>query len=230
MSVSNDDIKILQSVEAMYQDPEIHDREYYQEFHREWDQVLKKAIRGGDEYLPDSAASVFTVEHSFGGFDLTLRFDQTKLRDWYEKERKRNSKTIFVTKRLKRSTKGELRLDESLCRYDPSAPEPTLTDEKKKNIIACALPGLPPELRVIYGNKWVNGKFGPFHQRSLSLLFLNTDYVPAFLGSAAEVAQYLFLMDCCIIKQNYAKVKDVDLKQYLHIFRPSPMLGIKGLI
>ena len=230
MSVSNDDVKILQSVEAMYQDPEIHDREYYQEFHREWDQVMKKAIRGGAEYLPDNAASIFTVEHSFASFDLTLHFDQTKLRDWYEKERKRGSKTIFVTKRLKRSAKGELSLDESLCRYDPSAPEPTLTDEGKKNIIACALPGLPPELRVVYGNKWVNSKFGPFHQRSLSLLFLNTDYVPAFLGSAAEVAQYLFLMDCCIIKQNYAKVKDADLKQYLHIFRHSPMLGIKGLI
>jgi hypothetical protein len=37
-------------------------------------------------------------------------------------------------------------------------------------------------------------------------------------------------MDCCIIKENYTKVKDADLKQFLHIFRPSPMLKIKGLL
>ena len=38
------------------------------------------------------------------------------------------------------------------------------------------------------------------------------------------------MMDYCIIKENYKKVKGDDLWQFLHIFRPSPMLKIKGLL
>ena len=78
------------------------------------------------------------MKHSYGGFDLTLHFDQLKMADWYEKELKRKSKAIFVPKRLKRSRSGVLSLEDSVCRYDPKAPEPALTDEVK-NIIACAL-------------------------------------------------------------------------------------------
>ena len=37
-------------------------------------------------------------------------------------------------------------------------------------------------------------------------------------------------MDYCIIKENYRTVKDEDLRGFLHIFRPSPMLRIKGLL
>jgi hypothetical protein len=54
--------------------------------------------------------------------------------------------------------------------------------------------------------------------------------VPVFLGSPVEVCLYLFLMDCCIIKLNYKHVLDKDLQPLLHIFRPSPMLQIKGII
>lgn len=229
MRENRDEQKVLQAVEAMYQDYTIRDREYYPDFRRGWDQVLKKALHSETSYLPQDAGAIYTVKHSYGGFDLTLHFDQLKMADWYEKELKRKSKAIFVPKRLKRSRSGVLSLEDSVCRYDPKAPEPVLTDEVK-NIIACALPGLPPELCVVYGNKWVDKKFNPLRQRSLSLFFLNTDYVPAFLGSPLEVALYLFLMDCCIVKENYTKVKDADLRQFLHIFRPSPMLGIKGLL
>ena len=45
-----------------------------------------------------------------------------------------------------------------------------------------------------------------------------------------EVCLYLFLMDYCIIKEDYQKVKDEELKPLLHIFQPSPMLKIKGLL
>ena len=97
-------------------------------------------------------------------------------------------------------------------------------------ILAAALPGQPPELWIVYGNKWVERKLGPFTQRSLSLFLIQTDYVPAFLASPFEVCLYLFLMDYCIIKSDYQKVKDEDLRGFLHIFKPNPMLRIKGLL
>ena len=64
----------------------------------------------------------------------------------------------------------------------------------------------------------------------LSVFLINTDYVPAFLATPFELCLYLFLMDYCIIKENYTKVKDEELKQFLHIFKTSPMLKIKGLL
>ena len=135
MRENRDEQKVLQAVEAMYQDYTIRDREYYPDFRREWDRVLKKALHSELSYLPDDAKAIYTVKHSYGGFDLTLHFDQVKMADWYEKELKRKSKAIFVPKRLKRSRSGVLSLEDSVCRYDPKAPEPALTDEVK-NIIA----------------------------------------------------------------------------------------------
>ena len=66
--------------------------------------------------------------------------------------------------------------------------------------------------------------------RSLPLFLIQTDFVPAFLGSPFEVCLYLFLMDTCIIKEDHQKVKDEDLRKLLHIFKASPMLRIKGLL
>lgn len=63
----------------------------------------------------------------------------------------------------------------------------------------------------------------------MGCFLIGTDYVPAFLGSAMELAVYLFMMDICIIKENCHKVKDKDLKGLLHAIRVSPMLRIKGL-
>lgn len=224
-----DSQNILRSVEGMYQDSAVRDRTFYPDFRRQWDSVLRKALESGTSYLPENPDAVYTVGHSYGGIDLELHFDQLKMGDWYQREVSRRSSQIFVPKRLKRSRSGVLSFHESICSYDGDAPEPAL-DEKMKNIIACALPGRPPELRIVYGNKWVDSKFNPLLTRSLSLFLVNTDYVPAFLGSPVEVALYLFLMDCCIIKEDYTKVKDDALRPLLHIFRPSPMLKIKGLI
>lgn len=228
MNLTNREI-LLEKIEGMYQDSTIRDRKYYPDFRRGWERVFNAALDSGESYLPDEAGAIFTVRHQYGGFDMALHFDQVKLADWYQHEMDRKSKVIFVPKRLKRSMSGVLRLEDSICHYDPHAPEPMLV-EAQKNIICCALPGLPPELQVIYGNRWVDSRFNAFRQRHLSLYFLNTDYVPAFLGSPVEVCVYLFLMDCCIIKENYTKVEDDELRKFLHIFRPSPMLKIKGLL
>lgn len=221
--------EIIQAIEAVYQDYTIREREYYPDFRRSWDSVLRRALDSDISYLPDNPEAVLTVEHSYCGLDMQLHFDQLKMADWYERELKRKSQAVFVPKKLKRTRSGVLSFHDSLCHYDANAPESALTEDIR-NIIACALPALPPELQVVYGNKWVNSKVTVFKTASISLLLLNTDYVPAFLGSPLEIVQYLFLMDCCIIKENYQKVKDADLKQFLHIFKPSPMLKIKGLL
>ena len=136
---------------------------------------------------------------------------------------------VFKAQKLKHSRQGTLSLHDSPCDFDPDLPETALTEDMR-NIVAAALPELPPRLRIVYGNKWVNGRFNAFMNTRLSLFLIETDYVPAFLATPFEVCLYLFMMDYCIIKENYKKVKDDDLWQFLHIFRPSPMLKIKGLV
>lgn len=221
--------EIWQAIEALYQTSAVRGREYYPDFRRGWDPLLKKALENAAIYTPQSPAGVYTVSHSYGGLNLELHFDQLKMYDWFVKELNRRSQAIFTPKKLKRNRAGVLSFHDSVCHYEPEAAEPELTD-KMKNIIACALPGIPPELQIVYGNKWVNSKFSVLKQSSLSLFLLNTDYVPAFLGNSLEVCLYLFCMDICIVTENYTKVKDPELRKYLHIFRPSPMLAIKGLL
>ena len=130
--------------------------------------------------------------------------------------------------KLKHDKQG-LHFHEYTCSYDPNAAEPALNDENR-NIIAAAMPELPARLQIVYGNKWVDGRFNAFLKTRLSVYLIDTDYVPAFLATPLEVCLYLFLMDYCIIKENYTKVKDEDLKQFLHIFKASPMLRIKKLL
>ncbi len=220
---------LTEALESLYQDPDIRERSFYPDFRRGWDGVFRAARESGRSYLPEDPKAVYTLEHSWGGVDLELHFDQLKMADWYAREINRRSQAIFVPKKLRRNRAGVLSFHESVCRYEPEAAEPALTDDLK-NIIACALPGLPPELAVVYGNKWVNSRFTALKRSSLNLFLLNTDYVPAFLGDPWEVGLYLFLMDCCIVKENFRKVKDEELRPLLHIFRPSPMLVIKGLV
>ncbi len=229
MSDRADKPPLSPAVEALYQDPAIRERAFYPDFRRGWNQLFQRAQESAVSYLPENPDAVYSLSHSWGGLDLTLHFDQLKMADWYAREINRRSQAIFVPKRLKRSRTGVLSFHDSVCRYEPDAAEPALTDDLK-NVIACALPGLPPELAVVYGNKWVNARFTRLKRSSLNLFLLNTDYVPAFLGSPTEVALYLFMMDCCILKENCGKVKDEELRPLLHIFRPSPMLVIKGLV
>ncbi|MGE4276762.1 MAG: hypothetical protein AB7E30_06210 [Lawsonibacter sp.] len=228
MNTTKEKNAILNAVECLYSDPAVSEREYYSDFRRRWDALLHKALESGECYLEHRAEAVLTVPHSYGGVDFTLHFDQLKMADWFQQELLHRRHTVFLAKRLKRSTTGVLTFHESICRYHAGEPESALTQEVK-NIFACALPGIPPELRIVYGNKWVDSRFHALRTRSLHLYLIQTDYVPAFLSDSFELCLYLFLMDCCIIKENYTKVKDSDLRQFLHIFRPSPMLKIKGL-
>ncbi len=225
----SEDKSVYQAFDELVRDPDIRERDYYPDFRRSWDLVLRRAVENPVSYSPDDPQSIYTVSHSWGGFDLEFHFDQLKMADWYAREMNRRSQAIFVPKKLKRNRQGILSFHEYECQYEPEAPESALTDNLK-NIIACTLPGLPPLLRIVYGNKWVNSRFTHLKHSSLSLFLLNTDYTPAFLASSLEVCLYLFLMDCCITKENHGKVKDEELKKLLHIFRPSPMLAIKHLL
>ena len=226
----NDIAACYQSLEGLYQDSAVRERSYYPDFRRSWDALFRKAIESEEEYFSPDAPSVIPIRCEYGGLDFTFHLNQDKMADWYAKEAARGKRVVFVPKRISRSRSGELHFHESPCRLYPDFPESTL-EERDRNILACAMPGLPPELHIVYGNKWAAQRFkNPLTQRSLPLFLIQTDYVPAFLASPFEICLYLFLMDYCIIKEDYQKVKDEELKGFLHIFRPSPMLRIKGML
>ena len=222
-----DNQKILQQVFDSFQDSAIRDRSYYPEFRRKWEAVLRRAAESEEVYFDPASNSVFTVEHSFAGIETGFHFDQAKIAEWYQKDLK-DKHIVFKPQKLKHDKQG-LHFHEYTCSYDPNVAEPTLSDENR-NIIAAAIPELPARLQIVYGNKWVDGRFNAFLKTRLSIFLIDTDYVPAFLATPLEVCLYLFLMDYCIIKENYTKVKDEDLKQFLHIFKASPMLRIKKLL
>ena len=219
----------MKRILELYQDPAIRERKYYPDFRRSWNALLERAAASDEKYFDPESDSVLTVRSDYGGLDYDFHFDQLKMADWYYQEVKRGKRVVFVPKRISRSRSGVLSFHDSPCHYDPALPEPAL-EERDRNILAAAMPGLPPELWIVYGNKWVERKVNPFTARHLSLFLIQTDYVPAFLATPFEVCLYLFLMDYCIIKEDFRKVKDEDLRNFLHIFRPSPMLKIKGLI
>lgn len=224
-----DHSEIFKQVQSSFQDSAIRDRSYYPDFRRQWEALFQKALDSDETYFDPAAPSVLRVEHSFAGIDAQFHFDQLKIADWYRQDSSRKKRVVFHPKKLRHNRRTGLSFHDSPCDYDPNLPESALS-EKERNIIAAALPELPPRLRVVYGNKWVDSRFHVLMNTRLSLFLIETDYVPAFLASPFEVCLYLFMMDYCIIKENYSKVKDEDLRQFLHIFRPSPMLKIKGIL
>ena len=219
----------FQELEALYQDSAVRDRKYYPDFRRSWNALLESASESTEEYFPLDSDSVVAIHSDYGGLNIDFHLSQEKMADWYAQEARRGKRIVFNPKRFKRSRSGQLSFHESVCRIHPEFPE-TALPESDRNIMACAMPGLPPELHIVYGNKWIEKRLNLFLQSSLPLFLIQTDYVPAFLATPFEVCLYLYLMDYCIIKENYQKVKDEDLRNYLHIFRPSPMLKIKGLM
>ena len=221
--------EILKKIEALYQDSAIRERKYYPDFRRGWNALLEAACESEEKYFPLEGEAVVAVRCDYGGLDFEFHLDQSKMADWYDQEIRRGKRVVFVPKRVRRSRDGRLSFHESPCLSHPEFPETALS-ESDRNIMACAMPGLPPELHIVYGNKWIDSRLSPLLQRSLPLFLIQTDYVPAFLADPFEVCLYLFLMDYCIIKEDYQKVKDEDLRGFLHIFRPSPMLKIKGLL
>lgn len=221
---------IYEKAVDLMQDPAIRSREFYSEFHRLWTETFRLALASETKYFPEDSDDIITVPCTgFPELGLEFHLSQRKIFDWYQKETSARKKIVFEAKRFSRNLKGQIFYDKVPCTYDPQLPEPALT-ERMRNIVACAFPGHVPDLRIVYGNKWVNEKFNVFLQRRLTLYLIQTDYVPAFLVDPFEVCMYLFLMDYCIIKEDSPKVKDAALRTLLHIFRPSPMLMIKGLI
>ena len=225
----NDYAACLRTVDGLYADPAIRERRFYPEFRRAWDALLQRAAESGERYFDAESPACITVPCTYGGLDFCFHLDQSKMADWYYQEVKRGKRVVFEPKRFKRSRSGVLSFHESVCRYDPTLPEAAL-EERDRNVLAAAFPGLPPELCVVYGNKWIEKKISPLTSRSVTLFLIRTPFVPAFLYSPFEIGLYLFLMDYCIIKEDYQKVKDEELKPLLHIFQPSPMLRIKGLL
>lgn len=220
---------MMQKIEALYQDSAIRERTYYPDFRRAWGKLLAAACENDTLYFPLDGASVVTVPCTYGGLDFDFHFDQAKMADWYDQEVRRGKRVVFVPKRVRRSRSGALSFHDSPCIAHPEFSETSLP-ESDRNIMACAMPGLPPEVHIVYGNKWIEKRLSPILQNSLPLFLIQTDYVPAFLASPFEICLYLFLMDYCIIKSDYQKVKDKDLRGFLHIFKPNPMLKIKGLL
>ena len=103
--------------------------------------------------------------------------------------------------------------------------------EKGREIIVCSLPAFPPPLQAVYGNRRVEGGFHGFLKpNKLSVLLIQAEFTPAFLGSAFEVCLYLFWMDCCILIENQFKLKPDRLRPLLHIFRRPSMLTLKELL
>ena len=205
-----DNQKILQQFIDSFQDNAIRSRSYYPEFRRRWEAVIRRAAESDEVYFDTASDSVFTVEHSFAGIETGFHFDQMKIAEWYQRDLK-DKHVVFKPQKLKHDKQG-------------------LHFHENRNIIAAAMPELPARLQIVYGNKWVDGRFNAFLKTRLSVYLIDTDYVPAFLATPLEVCLYLFLMDYCIIKENYTKVKDETLKQFLHIFKASPMLRIKKLL
>ena len=172
----NDYQACCRQIEGLYQDTAIRDRRYYPDFRRSWDALLRRAAESEVRYFDPEAPSVITVPCTYGGLDFTFHLDQDKMADWYYQEVKRKKRIVFTPKRFKRSFSGKLSYHESVCRYDPALPESAL-EEKDRNILAAAFPGLPPELYIVYGNKWVDRVVNPLRRSSVALFLIRTAFV-----------------------------------------------------
>ena len=215
------------AVELM-QSPFIRDREFYPEFRTRWIAAFDMALEA-EPYFPPDSTDLCAVETECMGISYAYHLSRYKMAEWYAKELPRRKKVVFQAKRFRRDWHGNITYQDVPCYFDAEADEAML-NEKDRNIFACTFPSDTPMLRIVYGNRWLKEKFNPFLQRSLSLFLIGTDYVPAFLADPFELCLYLYLMDCSILKEDSVKVKDKDLKGLLHIFRPSPMLLVKGFM
>lgn len=207
----------------------MREREFYPAFRTQWLALLEKSAADETVYFDSGSEACYTVHNDWAGIRFDFHIDQLKIADWYIREAKGHKHVVFFGKRLKRERRrGELMFHDAVCHFDPEAPESALTEDIR-NIIACALPQIPAAMQIVYGNKWVESRFNVLRRHSLDIFLIGTDYVPAFLATPFEICMYLFLMDCCIIKTNIGKMPDSEMQGYLHIFRPSPMLRLKGL-
>ncbi len=226
----NEKTVIYQGITKLMADPDICEREFYSDFSQRWNRLFQYTLQDKNVYFNTEDVSVVTVPCAMlQDYGMDFHISQYKIHEWFRKELLGKKKVVFEPKRFFRRMNGEIHYDGVPCIYNTKAEEPALTEDMR-NIVACAFPSSTPDLRIVFGNKWIRQKFNPFLTRRLSLYLIRTDYVPAFLADSFEVCVYLFLMDYCIIKEDCKKVKDKDLRNLLHIFRPSPMLRVKRLL
>jgi hypothetical protein len=201
-------------------------RSFSAEFQNAWHQLLRTNVRADRSYLPENTDSVFPVAHTFEGGSITFHFDQGKLADWFQQDSKGKAHRVFLPQDLRREPEG-IFYKTSPFHYDPQASEPSVPEGKL--VLVCSLPGFPPPLQAVYGNRNVERSFRGLGKRKLLTFLIPAEFTPAFLCTSFEVCLYLFWMDCCILKENQEKLSDADIQPLLHIFRPSSMLTIRGL-
>lgn len=199
------------------------------EWRNEWKRVLRSAARKPEPYPPQRPGAVMALEHEFRGTPFVFHLDRDKLWDWFGQDGRLKERRIFLARELTKNTNGELGIKDSPLTWDPELAEP-MVDPEGKEIFAVSLPGVPPPLRVVYGNQRVDHCFGGWRKNKLPIYLVQAEFTPAFLADSFEVALYLFWMDVCIFSENRLKLKEKDLKPLLHIFRPSSMLTVKGLL
>lgn len=216
-------------IAALFDAPWLKTCQFSQEFCERWRRTLRAAARENRALPPKDPNAVLAVPHTFREVALTLHFDQQKMWDWFLQDSRLPQHRIFVPCKLTRNSEGCLGVGDSTCCYDAAAPEPAVPPQGKE-IFAAPLPGLPPSLRVVYGNARVEQNFHGFRNRTLSVYLVQAEFVPAFLCNTFEMCAYLFWMDCCILSANRIKVRDKDLKPLLHIFRESSVLTLNHLL
>ncbi|MCI8650700.1 MAG: hypothetical protein HFG20_11360 [Anaerotruncus sp.] len=206
----------------------LKERAFAGAFRDKWQRTLRASARGNQDWLPENPDAIFAVSHTFQGVTLTFHFDQLKLADWFAQDSKRRQRRVFQPQTLTRRVDGSVGYYGSPMQYTADAPELCIP-EKGKEIFVCTLPGLPPILQTVYGNKRVENRFhGLLGRNKLEVFFIGTEFTPAFLCGSFEMCVYLFWIDCCILQENYGKLKDDELKGLLHIFRSNSMLTLKG--
>ncbi len=198
------------------------------EWRNEWKRVLRAAARNPEAYPVRRPEAVFTLPHTFQDASVTFHLDQDKLWDWFLRDGNLKERRVFLARELTRNSEGEVGIRDSQLTWDAGLEEPAVP-EGGKEIFAASLPGLPPPLRVVYGNRRVEGCFTGWKKKRLPIYLIRPEFTPAFLGDSFETALYLFWMDVCILSENRLKLKDKDLRPLLHIFRESSMLTVKGL-
>ena len=213
---------------ALFDAPWLKGCSFANEWRNEWRRVLRSAARSPQSYPPARDEAVFPLEHTFQDTSVTFHFDQDKLWDWFQRDGKLDQRRVFLPRELTRNIEGNVGIRDSQLTWDDALEEPTVSPDGKEIFVA-SLPGFPPPLRVVYGNRRVEGRFTGLKKRKLPIFLIQADFVPAFLGDSFEAALYLFWMDVCIMMENRVKLKDKDLQPLLHIFRESSMLTIKGL-
>lgn len=213
---------------AFFDAPWLKGCSFANEWRNEWRRILRAAVRSPQSYPPQNPTAVFSVAHTFHDSPFNFHFDLEKVWDWFRRDSALPERRVFLRRELTRNLEGEVGIRESQLTWNPAAAEPELGD-RGQEILVCSLPGTPPPLRVIAGNRRVESSFTGFKKRKLPICLVQAEFTPAFLADSFEVALYLFWMDVCILMENRVKLKDKDLQPLLHVFRPSSMLTIKGL-